>query len=204
MVAGALIVLAAAALLAVIPRRLLADVSGVTPSWRATAALGLAAAATGLAAFAAATALGAEPQAWRWGVLAACLCSLMLIDARHLVIPDIYVLTLLALAIGGVGWAPALVGAALGGGLLAAARWGFLRLRGVEALGLGDVKLMAALGALAGAEGVLWIILAACAIGAVLVLVRGRAAGGALTAAPLGACAAAPALVVLALARIGA
>jgi leader peptidase (prepilin peptidase)/N-methyltransferase len=201
MIAGAVFVLLAAAVLGAAPQWLIAEVSGRPLSWRGAVWLGLAAAAAGLAALAAGAALGGEAQAWRWGVLGACLCALMVVDARWLVIPDVYVLALLALAIGWVGWGPALIGAALGGGLLAAARWTFLRLRGVEALGLGDVKLMAALGALAGAEGVLWIIMAASLIGAALVLLRGRTAGGWFEVAPLGACAAAPALVVLALGR---
>jgi leader peptidase (prepilin peptidase)/N-methyltransferase len=201
---GAGATLLAAAILAVAPQRLLAEVSGRPRSWRGSVWLGAAAAAAGLAAVAAATALGAEAEAWRWGALAATLCALTIVDARHLVIPDLYVLALLALAIGWVGWLPAIVGAALGGGLLWIARLLFLRFRQVEALGLGDVKLMVALGALAGAEGVLWIIMAGSLIGVVLVLARGRSASGALRLAPLGACAAPPALVVMALGRLGA
>jgi leader peptidase (prepilin peptidase) / N-methyltransferase len=198
---GTAATLAAAVVLAALPQRLLAEVSERPRTWRDALRLGLAVAAAGLVAVAAAPALGGE--AWRWGVLAACLCALTIVDARFLVIPDLYVLALLALAIGWVGWAPALAGAALGGGLLFIVRLAFLRFRRVEALGLGDVKLMAALGALAGAEGVLWIILAASLIGVALVLGRGRSGDAASRLAPLGACAAAPALVVLAVTRLG-
>jgi leader peptidase (prepilin peptidase)/N-methyltransferase len=197
---GAAAVILASAVLAAAPQPLLAEAGGRPRTWRDVAWLGTAAAAAGLAAVAAAAWLGAEP--WRWGVLAACLCALTLVDARYLVIPDLYVVALLALAIGWVGWLPALLGAALGGGLLLAVRFAFQRLRGVEALGLGDVKLMAALGALAGAEGVLWIILAACAIGIAVALLRGRGEAG-FRLAPLGACAGLPALVVLAVGRLG-
>jgi len=69
-------------------------------------------------------------------------------------------------------------GAALGAGLL----WGvgavYGKLRGVEAMGLGDVKMMAMVGAFAGPLGVLFTIFAASFFGAVigllLIPIRGR------------------------------
>jgi len=72
----------------------------------------------------------------------------------------------------------ALAGAALGSGLL----WGvgalWWRLRGVEAMGFGDVKMMAMVGAFTGPIGVLFTIFAASVVGAVvglaLVPLRGR------------------------------
>jgi leader peptidase (prepilin peptidase)/N-methyltransferase len=200
LIAAAAVALAAP-VLALAPWPLLREAAGRRVSWIEIAGLGAVALAAGLAAAAMAAGLGQEP--WRWGLLAACLAALMFADARFLVIPDLYVAALVLLAVGWVGWLPALAGAALGGGLLLAIRWVFLRLRHVEALGLGDVKLMAALGALAGAEGVLWIIAAAAAIGIVVALLRGRPDAGGRRLAPLGACAAAPALVVLALTRLG-
>jgi len=63
-------------------------------------------------------------------------------------------------------WA-ALAGAALGSGVL----WGvgaiYGKLRGVEAMGMGDVKMMAMVGAFAGPLGVLFTIFAASVVGAV-------------------------------------
>lgn len=69
-------------------------------------------------------------------------------------------------------------GAALGSGLL----WGFgalySKLRGVEAMGLGDVKMMAMVGAFTGPFGVLLTIFAAslvgAAVGILLIPLRGR------------------------------
>jgi len=68
------------------------------------------------------------------------------------------------------GWAriwSACAGAALGSGLL----WGvgalYSKLRGVEAMGMGDVKMMAMVGAFAGPVGVLFTIFTASVIGAV-------------------------------------
>ena len=201
-VLGGVAVALAALALALIPQRLLREAAGRRLSWIEVTAIGEVALAAGLAAVAVAAWLGQEPL--RWGLLAACLAALTVVDARFLVIPDLYVVALLVLAVGWIGWLPALVGAAIGGGLLLAVRWLFLKLRGVEALGLGDVKLMVALGALAGPEGVLWIIAAGALIGLVVALARGRRGpSGGVQLAPLGACAAAPALVVLALDRLG-
>jgi leader peptidase (prepilin peptidase)/N-methyltransferase len=200
-IAGATMALTAL-VMALVPQRLLREAAGRRVSWIETMAIGAAALVAGLAAMALAVWLGREP--WRWGLLTACLGALTVVDARFLVIPDLYVVALLVLAVGWIGWLPALVGAAIGGGLLLAVRWLFLKLRGVDALGLGDVKLMVALGALAGAEGVLWIIAAGAMIGLVVALLSGRRGpDGAVQLAPLGACAAAPALVVLALDRLG-
>lgn len=196
-----LLVLPASALLAAAPQPLIAEASKRPISWCGAAWLGLAVAAAGLAAGVGADWLGDKAQAWRWGLIAACLCAVAVVDARWLVIPDLYVVALLALAIGWMDWPSALLGAAIGGGLLAALRWAFLRLRKVEALGWGDVKLMAALGALSGGHQVLWIIVAASMIGIGVALIRGRGGGG-LRLAPLGACAAAPALAVLGFDRL--
>jgi len=74
-------------------------------------------------------------------------------------------------------WA-SLAGAALGAGVL----WGigavWTRLRGVEAMGLGDVKMMALVGAFSGAHGVAFTLFTASMVGATvgvaLVPLRGR------------------------------
>jgi leader peptidase (prepilin peptidase)/N-methyltransferase len=189
--------------LAAAPQPLIAEARQRAISWRGAGWLGLAVAAAGLAAVAGADWIGDKAQAWRWGLIAASLCAVAVVDACWLVIPDLYVAALFALAVGWMDWPSALLGAAIGGGLLAAMRWAFLRLREVEALGWGDVKLMAALGALSGGHQVLWIIVAASIIGIAVALVRGRADGG-LRLAPLGACAAAPALAVLGFDRLAA
>ncbi len=71
-----------------------------------------------------------------------------------------------------------LAGAALGSGLLWAVGAIWLRLRGVEAMGFGDVKMMAMVGAFTGPTGVLFTIFAASVVGAVfglaLIPLRGR------------------------------
>lgn len=135
------------------------------------------------------------------------LTGVLVLDAKALVVADLHVVCLLLLALVGPlasPWPMALAGAAVGGGLLWAVRWAFRRARGVEGLGLGDVKLMAALGALTGPERVLWIIVAGAVLGLVWGLVRSRlgdarqaGGGGGAVVVPLAAAAALPALAVL-------
>lgn len=83
------------------------------------------------------------------------LLALVASDLQWFRLPDVLTGALLALAlvwagIWGAGLIPALVGAALGSGSFAALRWGYRAVRGRAGLGLGDVKLMAGLGALLG------------------------------------------------------
>ncbi len=56
-------------------------------------------------------------------------------------------------------------GAILGAGLLLALRWWWLRRRGIEALGLGDVYLAAGIGLFAGVLTISWVLLGAALTG---------------------------------------
>ncbi len=56
------------------------------------------------------------------------------------------------------GIVASLIGAALGAGILAAVRWLWRRLRGVDGMGLGDVKMLAMIGAFLGWRQV-WVVL---------------------------------------------
>jgi leader peptidase (prepilin peptidase)/N-methyltransferase len=92
----------------------------------------------------------------------------------------------------------ALGGAALGAGLL----WGFGalygRLRGVEAMGMGDVKMMAMVGAFAGPFGVLLTIFAGSLVGALVGVLLIPLRGGSLQdALPFGCFLAPAALAAL-------
>lgn len=111
-------------------------------------------------------------------------------DFDHQLLPDAVTLTGFATGLalswinpflGGAGWRRVWVsaaGAALGSGLL----WGFgaiyEKLRGVEAMGLGDVKMMAMVGSFVGPFGVLLTILAGsitgAAFGLLMIPLRGR------------------------------
>ncbi len=85
-------------------------------------------------------------------VLAACLIWLAVVDLRTGYLPDPLqaVLALSGMAVAiigspiGISWQAALIGAALNGGVFWALRWLVSRLKGREAMGFGDVKLVAA------------------------------------------------------------
>ena len=121
------------------------------------------------------------------GLLAALFCSLMLvlalIDASHLLLPD-------PLTFGGIGlgltgsflvtWTTprdAVFGAAIGAGALLLLIGLWYLLRRVRGMGLGDVKMLAAVGAFLGVGGTLLTLFLASLIGALaglLFLLRGR------------------------------
>lgn len=94
-------------------------------------------------------------------ILALLMALITLIDARHFIIPDL--LSLPAIPLGAIastamfhaddwtgGLMESLLGAVLAGGSFYLLRALWFRLRGVEGLGLGDVKLAAAAGAWLG------------------------------------------------------
>ncbi len=106
----------------------------------------------------------------------------MLIDSRHLIIPD--VLSLPAIPLGLVAAGVVLPGgsremaldhvlaAALAGAVLLGLRWLFHKIRGIAGLGLGDVKLGAAAGAWLGTAYLHWALLLASLSAVIAVLLR--------------------------------
>ena len=105
--------------------------------------------------------------------------ALAVFDARRLLIPDLYSAALALAGLAGPlspGLAAALAGAAVGAGLTGGVRLLAGRALGREAMGLGDVKLAAALGALLGPLSLLWTMAVAAALGAAVGLVLRRRA----------------------------
>jgi leader peptidase (prepilin peptidase)/N-methyltransferase len=70
--------------------------------------------------------------------------------------------------LGPPGPAASLLGAALGGGILLGIRWLWWRMSGVEAMGLGDVKMLAMIGAFLGWQQV-WLVLLLASLAGALV-----------------------------------
>ena len=118
-------------------------------------------------------------------VLAAATCLfgwlivlLVVADLRHLILPDILTAGLLAsgllaaLVLPSIDFAAALFGAAIGGGSFLLLRFLYFRYRGIEGLGLGDVKLMAGLGAWFGAAWLPLLVLLAAVAGLTIVFLR--------------------------------
>jgi len=127
---------------------------------------------------------------WRWygadaafGIAAMFALSLLVLfftDYDHQLLPDAITLTGFGVGLAvawfnpfleGGGWEriwTAFAGAALGSGLL----WGvgalYRKIRGVDAMGMGDVKMMAMVGAFTGPAGVLFTIFAASLVGALI------------------------------------
>lgn len=136
-------------------------------------ALGLAA---GLA-----LALLAPEAGWRGAILLGWLAPLSLIDARRMILPDPLTLPLvllgLALGLAERDFAPAL-SAALGWGALAGLAWAWPRAgaQGSGALGAGDAKLLAGIGAWLGPFALPEVVFIAAVSGIVFALVakKGR------------------------------
>lgn len=102
---------------------------------------------------------------------AAAMIVLFAIDLEHQILPD--VITLPGIALGFIaswwlppGWLSSLVGILVGGGLPWALAEVYVRVRGVEGLGFGDVKMLAMIGAVLGWPLMLLTLLAASLLGA--------------------------------------
>jgi leader peptidase (prepilin peptidase)/N-methyltransferase len=116
-------------------------------------------------------------------VLTAMLIVLFGTDFDTQRLPDVLTLPGIAFGLAGSLFLPpgiwdSVVGAALGAGILLAIRWVWLRLKGVDAMGLGDVKMLAMIGAFLGWKQV-WVVLvlasfAGAIIGIGLTMARGR------------------------------
>jgi leader peptidase (prepilin peptidase)/N-methyltransferase len=151
--------------------------------------------ATGLLFLACAAAFGPTLVAVKWALLSALIVVLVATDIRERILPDNVNFSGLAIGIlisgflrpvdGVAAWlsgrmfdfppplpvlsvADSLLGVIAGGGLLWIVAEGYFRLRGREGMGLGDVKMMAMVGAFVGLEGTLLAILIGSLLGSVI------------------------------------
>ena len=111
------------------------------------------------------------------------LVLLVVADLRGQILPDSLTATLLAsglltaLFLPTPGFTQALIGAAIGGGSFFVLRLLYFRYRGIEGLGLGDVKLMAGLGAWLGPAWLPPLVLIAAVAGLSVVLLQSWSQG---------------------------
>lgn len=134
-------------------------------------------------------------------VFTALLVALAVTDLETFRLPNALTLGGLAVGLGfslivPPGWFDALLGAALGAGVLLAIRWTWWRATGTDAMGLGDVKMLAMIGAFLGWAPIFLVLLLSTFAGAligILVTLTGR--GSMRTKLPFGVFLAIAALV---------
>lgn len=116
-----------------------------------------------------------------WALLGWLLLTLAILDWRHFWLPDALTLPLAFLGLTIGLWATdvvlmdRIIGAAIGYGALLAISIGYRALRGRDGLGLGDAKLLGALGAWFGWQALPFILLIASMLGLAVMLITGRA-----------------------------
>ncbi len=150
---------------------------------------------TGVLFFACYYAFGISVETLKWAAFSAILIVLIFTDIRERILPDVVNYTGLGMGLafsffvrpedGTAAWlsnhlfqfpppvpvlslVDALVGAAVGSGLLWLVSEAYFRLRGREGMGLGDVKMMLMAGAFLGAKRTLLTILAGSVLGSLL------------------------------------
>lgn len=127
---------------------------------------------------------------------AACFCSaclvLLLIDYDFQILPDGITLPLAAAGLvfsffsPRISWRSSLAGMAAGAGFLFLVAWGYERITGNEGMGLGDAKMLGAIGAFTGVAGVVATLFFASLTGSVVGLLLMTRGGGWKTRLPFG------------------
>ena len=123
---------------------------------------------------------------------AAVLIVLAFIDIDHRILPDSMTLTGIPLGVLASvwlppGWRDSLIGVALGGGILWLIAEAYYRWRHVEGMGMGDVKMLAMIGAVLGWRAVIVALVLSSFSGALVgVLMMSRAKDGMRYALPFG------------------
>jgi leader peptidase (prepilin peptidase)/N-methyltransferase len=117
---------------------------------------------------------GLSSQAFTAALFGTILLGIAITDAKHYLIPDEYtwgglaIGLLLSLQHGFAGLSDAVVGAAAGFLLLYAVAWAGEKAFGQEAMGGGDIKMMAMVGAFVGWKGVLLTVFGGAVLGTII------------------------------------
>ena len=114
-----------------------------------------------------------------WLAFCAAMVAVFCIDLDHMIIPDAISVTGIAAGIilsllgviPAVAWKSSLFGAVLGAVILYLPAVLYEKIRGIEGLGGGDVKLLAMIGAFTGPYGVIFVLFLASVVGSVTALV---------------------------------
>lgn len=130
--------------------------------------------AGGLVLAGAVAAWGLSISAFSVTVFGYMMIVLAMIDVDHRILPN--VITLPGAVVGlvlsyfdpRVTWIDAAIGAFLGGGLLYGVAWAYLKARGREGMGMGDVKMMLLVGAFLGWRGALMTIFIGSLLGSIV------------------------------------
>ena len=125
-------------------------------------------------------------------LFAAMLVALFFIDLEHQLLPDVITLPGIVIGLGASvfltpGLIASAIGAAIGAAILLAIRWVWKRATGVDGMGLGDVKMLAMIGAFLGWQQVWLVLFVASLTGAVIGVAMASAGRGSLkTRLPFG------------------
>ena len=129
--------------------------------------------ATGVVFAGGALVYGLSPLLFVRLAFACALIVLFVIDLQHRILPN--AITLPGIAAGFLaslflppGWLSSLIGIAAGGGILYALAEAYYRVRGVEGLGMGDVKMLAMIGAVLGWPLMLLTLILASFVGSIV------------------------------------
>ena len=132
---------------------------------------------TGLAALALFVRFGLSPALFIYFAFIASLIVVTFVDLSHGIIPDVISIPGVLAGFGASfiladpGWLNSIIGLTLGGGVLLIIAGAYYLITGKEGMGLGDVKLLAMIGAFLGWRGVLVTILAGSLTGSVIGLI---------------------------------
>jgi leader peptidase (prepilin peptidase)/N-methyltransferase len=124
-------------------------------------------------------------------VFGCALIVLFVIDLDHRILPNIITVTGIPIgfvfsALSKPGWRSSLIGIVAGGGIPMAIAWLYERIRGHEGLGMGDVKMLAMIGAFLGWEQMLLTLVLASFLGSIVGVAFIMAGKGTRYALPFG------------------